>query len=456
MNVKPAGVWRKAPFLALLGATAPLASCSVEVDAKPPGEPQVATERPAFPAAIGHGASALGGQGGRIIHVTNHDDAGPGSLRDCLTAEGRRVCVFAVGGTFRFTTRPPMIQNPYLTLAGQTAPGGSVVITHTGGSTARTPIVVKDTHDVIIRHVRVRLDRLSENRKSDDGITIENSRNVIVDHVSASWASDELINGYGDNDNITISNSIFSYGIPSHDKCALLASDPQDAQKLSFIGNICAHNGDRNPDINFPPESCAEVVNNVLYNAQSQFAEVWEGFGGSPVSIVGNTFIAGSDTRIVAQGIARNTIGSTGTAQIYIWDNDFHGDFDHISGTARSAQVERPPCPLTIDPLEAAEAYAGVLATAGAWPRDAIDTQVVSDIENRRGKIIRTPGSIVELPGGEPYPDSDRDGMDDRWEVSHGADPQVADTWEDTNADGISNFEEFLSYRESILSEGAL
>src|SRR3546814_7535615 len=93
------------------------------------------------------------------------------------------------------------------------------------------------------------------------------------DHVSASWARDELINGYGDNDWITISNSIFAEGIPRHDKCALLASDPKGPQHLSFIGNICAHNGDRNPDLNFPPGSCAEVINNILYNGQSEFAE---------------------------------------------------------------------------------------------------------------------------------------------------------------------------------------
>lgn len=451
-----ARVFGLAPFVALIGASYPIVSCAVEVDAMPPGEPQAATESPAFPGAVGHGAGALGGTQGRIIYVTNHDDSGPGSLRNCLLAEGKRVCVFAVGGVFRFTTRPPIIENPYLTIAGQTAPGGSVVITHAGGDTARTPLVIKDTHDVIVRHVRVRLDRLSANRKSDDAITIENSSNVIIDHVSASWASDELINGYGDNDRITISNSIFSYGIPRHDKCALLASDPNDAQRLSFIGNICAHNGDRNPDINFPTGSCVEVVNNILYNAQSQFAEVWEQFGGSPVAIVGNTFVAGPNTRSAAEGIARNTLGSNGTAQIYIWDNDFRGEFDHVSSLVRAAQVEQHPCPMTIQPQEAAQAYASVLGSAGAWPRDAIDARVVNEIENRTGRIVQEPGAIPALPSGAPYPDVDRDGMDDRWEASHGANPEVADAWADSNGDGISNFEKFLSYREGVFREAGV
>ncbi|MHA7819586.1 MAG: pectate lyase family protein [Erythrobacter sp.] len=326
-----------------------------------------------------------------------------------------------------------------------------MVISHAGGNSARTPLVIKDTHDVIVRYVRVRLDRLSANRKSDDAITIENSSNVIIDHVSASWASDELINGYGDNDKVTISNSIFSYGIPRHDKCALLASDPKDAQRLSFIGNICAHNGDRNPDINFPPGSCVEVVNNVLYNAQSQFAEVWEQFGGSPVAIVGNSFVAGPNTRSAAEGIARNTLGSTGTAQIYLWDNDFRGEFDHVSSLTRAAQIEQQPCPMTIRPQAAGQAYISVLGSAGAWPRDAIDARIVSDIESRTGRIVDKPGDIAELPGGAPYPDLDRDGMDDGWEASNGTNPDAADTWADSNGDGISNFEEFLSYREGLL-----
>ncbi len=444
-----------ATALAIAGSSLLLVSCAQKVDAAPPGNPQPASKTRAFPGAIGHGAGAVGGKGGRIIHVTNRKDSGAGSLRSCLVAQGSRVCVFRVGGVFRFTGTPPVISNPNITIAGQTAPGGSVVITHAGGPAARTPIIIKNTHDVIVRHVRVRLDRLSANRKSDDGFTIENSRNVIIDHVSASWASDELINGYGDNDRITISNSIFSYGVPRHDKCALLASDPKDAQRLSFIGNICAHNGDRNPDINFPPASCVEIVNNVMYNAQSQFAEVWESFGGSPVSIVGNTFIAGGNTGSRAQGIARNTIGSRGKAAIYLWDNEFLGNFEHISSSAKAAQVQRSPCPMTIRPLAVKDAYESVLQKAGAWPRDAIDTQVISDIRNRAGQIITKPGTISPMPGGAPYSDIDKDGMDDNWEVSHGANPQLFDPWADRDGNGVANFEEFLSYRESLLAAGS-
>lgn len=453
MKTRIMKIIRKAIVATTLASSMVVSACAEDVNAAAPGDAQPVEGERAFPGAVGHGAAALGGHLGRIIQVTNRDDSGPGSLRNCLVARGKRVCVFTVGGVFRFTTRPPVIKNPYLTIAGQTAPGGGVTIAHAGGIAARTPIAIKNTHDIIVRHVRVRLDRLSANRESDDAFTIENSSNVIIDHVSGSWASDELINGYGDNDQVTISNSIFSFGIPRHDKCALLGSDPKGAQSLSFIGNICAHNGDRNPDINFTPGSCVEVVNNVLYNAQSEFAEIWESYGGTPVAVVGNTFVAGPDTHERSQGITRVGIASSGTAQIYMWDNNFSGDFLHVSGSAKSVQVERPPCPLTVDALPVHDAYEAALGEAGAWPRDTLDMRVVEEVRTRTGRIVDGPGEIPELQTGSPYIDDDRDGMDDEWEIAHGADPRVSDPWGDVDENGISNFEDFLSFRERTVRE---
>ena len=279
----------------------------------------------AFPGAQGHGRFSSGGRGGAIIAVTTLADAGPGSLRACIDARGPRLCVFRVGGIIRFTTRRPVITNPHITIAGQTAPGGGILLTHAGGRDAFTPLVVKNTHDVIIRNIRVRPDRPAEIRRANSAFTIENSRNVIVDHVSGSWAVDENIGGYGANDNITISSSIFAEGIQPHDKCALLASDPKGPQKLSFIGNLCAHNGDRNPDANFPPGSCVDIVNNVIYDAASQFTEVWESYGGTPVNIVGNSYLRGPKTAARAFAIDLSRVGSTGPARIHAEGNLYDG-----------------------------------------------------------------------------------------------------------------------------------
>lgn len=420
-----------------------MAGCSGATDASQ-AAPQPVKGQPAFAGAVGYGAAAKGGRGGRVIAVDTLADDGPGSLRACIDAQGPRVCIFRVSGLIRFNAPPPVIRNPFLTIAGQTAPGGGIVIAHAGDAMGRTPILIKNTHDIVIRHIRVRNDRAGTHRGSEDSFTIENSEQVILDHVSASWARDELVNGYGDNDWITISNSIFAEGIPKHDKCALLASDPKGPQHLSFIGNICAHNGDRNPDLNFPPGSCAEIVNNILYNGQSEFAEIWESFGGVPVSLIGNSFIAGQNTRPDTIGVARNVMGSKGVAKVYLADNRFDGDFVHLSPLLKEAEVATPPCPGTVAAAPVQRAYQAVLREAGAFPRDDFDRRIVKQVRERKGHIVRQPGTIVEPAPGTPYPDADGDGMDDGWEARNGADPRKADAWAIGGGNGIANLDRFL------------
>ena len=440
------------PAQAMLLATATLlAACSSPIEAAPPPDPQPVTGDLAFPGAVGHGAGSAGGRGGRVFIVDTLADAGEGSLRACIEANGPRTCVFRVSGVIRFSGRPPMIRNPYITIAGQTAPGGGIVLAHSGGPLGRTPLIIKDTHDVVIRHIRVRPDRIGENRQSEDAFTIENSDNVILDHVSGSWARDELVNGYGDNDRITISNSVFAYGIPRHDKCALLASDPVDAQRVSFIGNICAHNGDRNPDLNFPPGSCVEVVNNILYNAQSQFAEIWEQFGGTPVALIGNYFKGGPNTGSHTIAIARNRLGATGSAAIYLWQNAFEGSFVQTTPFVDEVTMPQPACPPTVRPMSAEQAYEAVLNLAGALPRDQLDRRVVEEVRNGTGRIVREPGQMPSIAAGHPYPDEDRDGIDDRWEATHGSDPESPDPWEDADGDGLANLDAFLEHLHSRL-----
>lgn len=408
----------------------------------------------AFSDAVGHGAAALGGRGGQVIAVTTLADSGEGSLRACVDAKGPRTCIFKVSGVIRFTGQPPIIRQPYLTIAGQTAPGGGITLAHSGAPNGRTPLVIKNTHDVVVRHIRVRNDLFGGDEGSEDSITIEKSKYVVIDHVSGSWARDEIINGYGNNDHITISNSIFAYGIPRHDKCALLGSDPDPdkPQKFSFIGNLCAHNGDRNPDINFPRDSCVEVVNNVFYNAGSEFAEVWESYGGTPVALVGNSFKAGPDTSKIAVGITRQTVGSRGVASIYMKDNQFFGNFEHVTSWAMMAGSDTPPCPLTLTAQSAAKAFDRVLGNAGAWPRDAIDRQVINDVRKGSGHIVKLPGAIPAIAAGTPYADIDEDGMDDGWEAKNGAKIGAFDAWADGDGDGVANLDAFLDHLDRTRS----
>lgn len=409
----------------------------------------------AFPGADGFGRGARGGRDGRIIAVTTLADGGPGSLRACIDAQGPRTCIFRVGGLIRFTTTRPIITNPFLTIAGQTAPGGGITLAHAGGKVGLTPLVVKRTHDIVIRHIRVRTDRRGDNRASNSGIIIEHSRDVIIDHVSTAWALDENIGGHGSNDRITISGSIFAEGIPRHDKCALLASHPPGPQRFSFVRNLCAHNGDRNPDVNFPPGSCIDVINNVLYNARSQFTEVWESFGGTPVNIVGNYYRRGPNTVAVIAAIQRQTVKSTGRARIYAAGNLLDGAIADTAPGTGIAVVGQSVCASATAARPAATAYVDVLASSGAFPRDAIDRRIIDEVRLRRGAIRSEPGVIPGIARGVAEPDTDGDGMPDDWERSHGTNPAEMDTWQDADNDGWPNFDEFLDWaHRRVLAAG--
>lgn len=398
----------------------------------------------AFPGAEGYGRTAVGGRNGRIIPVTTLADSGPGSLRACIDAVGPRVCIFRVGGVIRFTTRRPVLTHPYITIAGQTAPGGGILLTHNGGPDAFTPLVIKNTHDVIVRYIRVRPDRRGQQREANSGIIIDNSRRVVLDHVSTSWSLDENVGGYAQNDEITISNSIFAEGIPKHDKCALLASDPAGPQRVTFVRNLCAHNGDRNPDINFPRGSCVEVVNNVLYNGVVEFAEIWESNGGSPVSIVGNYFRAGPNSKPgYAHALVHQVLGSTGHARLYDSGNIYDGLLAENEGVD-AIRVKTPPCPITVPVTSAKLAYETVLDHSGDLPRDAVDRRIVAEVRSRTGHIVSGPGDLPPITNGKPYPDRDGDGMADDWEVAHGLNPDKFDAWGHHDRSGWSNLDEFL------------
>lgn len=409
--------------------------------------------QPGFPGAEGYGGSARGGRDGRIIAVTTLQDSGAGSLRACLEALGPRVCIFRVGGVIRFTTVRPIIRNPYLTVAGETAPGGGILITHGGGSTGLTPLVIKDTHDVIVRDVRVRMDRRGAIRGSNSAISIENGRRIILDHVSTSWSLDENVGLQGQNDEITISNSIFAEGVLHHSKCALLASDPRGPQRVSFIGNLCASNGDRNPNINFRPGSCVEVVNNLLYNAKVEFAEIWESNGGSPVSIVGNYFRAGPNTSVAAHALVRQTVESAGLSRVFERGNIFDGMMPTTENFT-PLRAARPPCPLTIKPKSAMAAYTRILGSAGAFPRDSVDSRLVSEVTTHGGRIVSEVGRLPAIAGGAPYADADGDGMSDNWERAHGLNPVMNDAWSRSANNAWTNLERFLAYAHERRAAG--
>lgn len=420
--------------------------------------PAIAEEQPAFPGAQGYGKFASGGRGGAIIPVTNLNDAGPGSLRACIDLSGPRNCIFRVGGTIRLkSTLVVRDQNANLSILGQTAPGGGILLTidQTNSEGLHTPFVVKGSANVIIRHLRMR-PQFANSIPNVDGVTIENSRLVYVDHVSTSWATDENFNAYATTTDLTVANSLFAEGLNKHSKCALLGSDPRGPQNISFWQNACVSNRDRNPDDNHYGGSCIEIVNNIFFNAASEWGEIFSQFpGGTPISFVGNYFKAGPSTNEVTYAMNWNDTASVDNPKIYQRDN-VTWSFGKKSIVAIAPDttgfiVDKPPCPLAIaDPQPADAIYASVKATAGAFPRDSVDTRVIAEIgpigEKGGGKMVRAPGTLPDIASGEPYLDSDGDGMADAVEAQFGAAAALNDPWVDGDGNGWSNFDDFMQW----------
>lgn len=284
---------------------------------------------PAFPGAEGYGAETPGGRGGQVIAVTSLADSGPGTLREALAASGPRTVVFRIAGTITISSKL-LITNPYVTIAGQTAPGDGIQIRKNPDgldgaqaflSADNFATIEIDTHDVVIRHLRLRPGPLTPNpactapnavppppsvpptastcgpANNIGAISLqENASNVVIDHVSMSWSSDEIVEYQGATD-VTVQWSIVSEGMnyiencllyppPSPYKCPSFAGTGtingdlataglgEETKRLSFHHNAFAHNSARNPQVTNhcatvpgDPVDCAgDIVNNVTYN----------------------------------------------------------------------------------------------------------------------------------------------------------------------------------------------
>ena len=155
----------------------------------------------AFPGAQGGGALSVGGRGGAVFLVSNTADSGVGSLRACIDASGPRTCIFRTGGTIAQLNSLTVV-NPFLTIAGQTAPGGGIQISGPSGANAPgNPALLVRTHDVVIRYLRVRrghnAGEVCNQNPWSCGASVEvlsNSAsddpyNIVFDHVSSEWSN---------------------------------------------------------------------------------------------------------------------------------------------------------------------------------------------------------------------------------------------------------------------------
>lgn len=414
----------------------------------------VAQGLPAFPGAVGFGSTTIGGRGGRVIEVTNLNASGPGSFREACEASGPRIVIFRTGGTITLKSNIDIV-NPYITIGGQTAPGDGISI--------RGATIHVMTHDVIIRSLRVRVgdDPTGPNPDNRDGIQISNSRtpvyNVIIDHCSVSWGIDENISIWYSAHDITIQNSISSEGLynsihseGSHSKGALFGDE---VSNVTFIGNLLAHNHERNPRFR---STNTIIVNNVVYDRRWMATRIDAGSELQKISIIGNVYKKGPEETfnksIYIEGVYPGS-------QIYIDDNDCTTDAMPSSTPCYEEHVNGDPF-VNIDPISwpsglVARSSDGVLqwvlANVGAYPnnRDSVDTRIISDVQNGTGGLIDSQGEVGGWPtleAGTPPPDKDHDGMPDTWETARGLDPNdSSDGNKDRNGDGYTNVEEYIN-----------
>jgi pectate lyase len=435
--------------------------CSIAHGADAQAKPQ-AGKIPAFPGAQGGGAYTPGGRGGRVIEVTSLADSGAGTLREAIGAKGPRIVVFRVGGLIELKNRIT-INEPFIAIAGQSAPGDGICV--------KGQTLVINTHDVVIRHMRF---RRGATDKDDDAVKGYPTGNIMIDHCSFSWATNENVSlyrqrskteaGYAPTKNITIQWSISSEALDcsSHSRGGIWGG-----QNGSFHHNLLACNSEANPNIMYGERF--DFRNNVLFDWRHKAIE--GGYGPASINVVANYFKSGP----AAHGNAGRQLCRPGSrfwgnpqdvwGSWYIADNFVEGDEkvtannwlgvkpDANSPASLKAATAFPSPRITQQ--DAKSAYELVLAGSGATlpVRDAVDKRVADMV--RTGKpsvgngIIKDPNQVGGWPiyrNGEAPKDSDHDGMPDEWEKRNGLNPDNAsDAVLDKDGDGYTNIEEFLN-----------
>ena len=407
---------------------------------------------PAFPGAEGSGALTPGGRGGDVYHVTNLNDSGSGSLRDGVqTAGGPRTIVFDVSGTIYLQTKLS-INKPFLTLAGQTAPGDGITVA--GWTTA-----VTDTHDVIVRYMRFRPGDINCPNYQDDGFTVDRSTNVIADHVSASWSVDETLS-VTESDKVTVQWSLITESMKN--SCHVKGAHGYGSLirygngLISYHHNLYAHHDSRNPRLG--DNIGLDFVNNLVYDWGSEAGYSGDNTEGSPrLNYVGNYLVAGPSTPSSKRNRAFN--GGSTTTRIYQSNNAIdsnlngtHDGQDTQWGMFIGSYTKQQPGRFNFPQVatdDAPTAYERVLNLAGhSLVRDAVDTRVISEVRNEGGHHIDSQSQVGGWPALNsltPPVDTDQDGIPDAWENDHGLNPLSPADGPAITASGYSNLELYLN-----------
>jgi len=434
----------------------------------------------AFSGAEGFGQYTTGGRSGKVLFVDNLNDSGQGSLRNAIQEHGPRTVIFRISGTI-FLKSPLVISNDSITLAGQTAPGDGICI-------AYHPVKIS-ANNVIIRYMRFRMG--DTGNEEDDALGGVRHKNIIVDHCSLSWSTDECGSFY-DNENFTLQWCILSESLRNsiHKKGAHGFGGIWGGMKASFHHNLLAHHTSRNPRFcgaryheKTKETELADFRNNVIYNWG--FNSSYAGENGK-YNIVNNYYKPGPATqtnvrsRILEAWQSKDMNGFHDFGRFYIAGNIMEGSpsvtVDNWKGVDYKCFIEREGIDRSmhgndslyqrcrsIQPFEytmitqhtAQEAYDAVLQHAGAsLVRDAIDRRIIEEVRNgsftygNKGMIDSQSqvGGWPELASSPAPVDSDNDGIPDAWEDAHGLDKHDAtDSQAYTISPVYTNLEMYLN-----------
>ena len=374
---------------------------------------QYASAQYEIPSNIAFGNATKGGLNGKIIRVTNLNATGPGSLREAIEAKGPRIVVFEVGGVIDLNKGQLDVREPFLTIAGQTAPSPGITIIKGG--------FWINTHDILIQHIRVRPGDAGEPKRSGwspDGLTTSggDAYNVLVDHCSFTWAVDENLSASGErtegpdstSHNITFSNNIIAECLSNsshekgpHSKGTLIHDFCRD---IAIVGNLFAHNGMRNPY--FKAHSTGVIVNNLIYNpgrvaillycSKSEWKNARYEPENCRVSIVGNVLYAGKNTNEKMALVA-----AMGDA--FMKDNlAFDAEGMELPLTYGNINIlsEKPVWPTDLMPLPADEVVGYITGHVGARPkeRDVVDKRIIQDFLDKKGQILDSQDEVGGYP----------------------------------------------------------
>jgi pectate lyase len=439
---------------------------------------------PAFPGAEGYGKHTVGGRGGEVYEVTNLNDSGEGSLRAAVEAKGPRTVVFRISGTIDLKS-DLRISNPNITIAGQTAPGDGIAL-------KRFPLMIS-ADEVIIRYIRVRFG--DESGRDSDAISSRYIKNLILDHVSASWSVDETMSIYHC-ENITVQWCLISESMfkSNHVKGTHGFGGIWGSNHSTYHHNLIAHHSSRNPRF-ASGSGNTDYRNNVLYNWGYQSCYGGEKqqkgnakFNFTNINLVANYYkpgpatLSGEVSYRIASPSSRN--GADDYGKWYVADNVVEGNTsvtaDNWNGGIQpqggsfdiaGLRLDQPWPSMAINQQTAEEAYYSIPENAGATlpKRDVVDVRIIDEVRNgyatyegstykkehpvpdksRKSGIIDSQtdvGGWPKLKSTTAPTDTDHDGMPDAWEDKYGFDPSDASgASRDKDGDGYTNLEEYLN-----------